>query len=93
MVIPMGTKIDKCSIYTDRFRRQLVSFSLEQFKSFTERNSRMHVGLGLIKQRSYVVWLHNPDPHKDLYSSNYIYIPSLVIYTHLYYYYYSRESC
>ena len=38
MVIPMGTKIDKCSIYTDRFRRQLVSFSLEQFKSFTERN-------------------------------------------------------
>ena len=39
MVIPMGTKIDKCSIYTDRFRRQLVSFSLEQFKSFTERNT------------------------------------------------------
>ena len=35
----MEAKIDKCSIYTDRFRRQLVSLSLEQFKSFTERNS------------------------------------------------------
>ena len=40
----MGTKIDKCSIYTDRFRRQLVSLSSEQFKSFTERNSRAGQG-------------------------------------------------
>ena len=35
----MEAKIDKCSIYTDRFRRQLVSLSSEQFKSFTERNN------------------------------------------------------
>ena len=27
-VVLMGTKIDKCNIYTDRFRRQLVSLIL-----------------------------------------------------------------
>ena len=36
----MEAKIDKGNIYTDSFHRQLV-FSLEQFKSFTERNIKV----------------------------------------------------